>query len=100
MMRMILKKLRKPFLLLLIVPIFLNLSLPAQDDKFTLKEPYQLISKNDLKEIEYKNSDTPEKIDEKITKILLFIETYYSQFPEDRRTDSERKRAGEYLDPK
>lgn len=99
-MRMILKKMRKPFLLLLIVSIFLNLSLPAQDDKFTLKEPYQLISKNDLKEIEYKNSDTPEKIDEKITKILLFIESYYSQFPEDRRTDSERKRAGEYLDPK
>lgn len=74
--------------------------LHSQDEKFSLKEPYQIVSKNDLKEIEFNETDSPEKYEEKISKILFFIDSYYSQFPEDRRTDSERKRAGEYLDPK
>ena len=83
-----------------VLPLFLATYLYSQDEKFTIKEPYQIVSKSDLKEIEFREEDSPEKLEEKISKIILLIDSYYSQFPDDRRTDSERKRAGEYLDPK
>jgi tetratricopeptide (TPR) repeat protein len=86
--------------LIYVLPLFTSTYLHSQDEKFTIKEPFQIVSKNDLKEIEFKEEDSPEKLEEKISKIILFIDSYYSQFPDDRRTDSERKRAGEYLDPK
>jgi tetratricopeptide (TPR) repeat protein len=96
-----LPKSKKIYLSLIYVfPLFISTYLHPQDEKFTIKEPYQIVSKNDLKDIEYKEGDSPEKLEEKISKIVIFIDSYYSQFPEDRRTDSERKRAGEYLDPK
>jgi hypothetical protein len=37
--------------LIYVFPLFISNYLHPQDEKFTIKEPYQIVSKNDLKDI-------------------------------------------------
>lgn len=64
------------------------------------KEIYQIISREDLLSIRNAEAQDSLQLDEKISKSNRFLEEYFSQFPDDRRTEAERRRAGEFLDPK
>ena len=64
------------------------------------KEIYQIISREDLLSIRNADAQDSLQLDEKISKSNRFLEEYFSQFPDDRRTEAERRRAGEFLDPK
>ena len=85
-------------LYILIISLLIHFQIYSQD-KSSPKEPYELISLEDLKSILIQESDSSQDLEKKISKSLSFIEKYYSQFPDDRRTAEERGRAGDYLDP-
>lgn len=63
------------------------------------KEIYELIDLETLKSLSIQESDTREVVEEKISKSLGILEDYLKQFPDDRRTLAERKRAGDFKEP-
>jgi tetratricopeptide (TPR) repeat protein len=82
--------------------LFLSVGLISQTPEIATspREIYQIISREDLNTLKVLDKEAPEAIEEKISKANRFLEAYHSQYPDDRRTEAERRRAGPLLDPK
>jgi tetratricopeptide (TPR) repeat protein len=91
---------KKNFLYLLLSYFVITFGIFSQAINITPKEIYQILSREDLITLQNLETKDPNQIEEKISKSNRFLEEYFSQFPDDRRTEAERKRAGEFLDPK
>jgi tetratricopeptide (TPR) repeat protein len=69
---------------------------------YNLKTPKEYVDLQKLNELEKSNrsSNDPQLIDNSINEYKKILEEYYSQYPEDRRTEEERSRTGNFLDSK
>ncbi|MCB1141800.1 MAG: hypothetical protein H7A24_05890 [Leptospiraceae bacterium] len=83
-------------------PIFLLFfNLPILSQAEPPKEIQSLIDLNTLQNLEKKSSEKErggDSVDEDLKTYTDVLKTYYSQFPEDRRTEEERSRAGVFLE--
>ncbi len=88
------------FLLISLFLIHFSLYSQTSDSLNSPREIYLIVSREDLNAMKASEKETPEGLEDKISKGNRFLETYHSQFPDDRRTEAERRRAGPLLDPK
>jgi tetratricopeptide (TPR) repeat protein len=88
------------FLYLLLGNFVFTFRISSQAANASPKEIYQILSREDLLSIRDSKAQDSLQLDEKISKSNRFLEEYFSQFPDDRRTEAERRRAGDFLDPK
>jgi tetratricopeptide (TPR) repeat protein len=89
-----------PFLYLFLGTIFFALGIFSQEANTSRREIHQIVSREDLSSLQVSEAQDSLQLEEKISKSNRFLDEYFSQFPDDRRTEAERRRAGEFIDPK
>ena len=94
------KQMKISFLYLYLGNILFAFGIFSQAANTSPREIYQILSREDLSSLQDSETQDSLQLEEKISKSNRLLEEYFSQFPDDRRTEAERRRAGEFLDPK